>query len=112
MHGYTQVHWGSCQSDVGVNLSELSYQDFSDLINQILAQMMDLLVSCEHSPFPSETGNSSPTKAALPPRTFPYKGFPPEQNKETDLLSYLCECYDRALLEERISPRVGVMCLW
>ena len=42
-----------------------------------------------------------------PSRHFPFDKFQPEKCVETEMISYLLDCYDRVHLEERMAPKVS-----
>ena len=43
-----------------------------------------------------------------PSRHFPFDKFQPEKCVETEMISYLLDCYDRVHLEERNAPKVSL----
>ncbi|XP_013412896.1 ubiquitin conjugation factor E4 B [Lingula anatina] len=100
--------------------SENGYEDYQDLISQILMEVLTVMSQQSKNPMlslkppklagsPSKYGASPGAGAMLlherPTRDFPRLKFQPEDSKEVEMLKYLLDCFDRCLNEERLSSK-------
>ncbi|XP_064642091.1 ubiquitin conjugation factor E4 B-like [Lineus longissimus] len=124
-----QVSWREKETDT-LYLPELAereqaYQDHSDLISQIVVEALEQMTIQKQNPFsqlakeskettkvlsasPMKSFGSSPSSVShlqsKPKREF-LEHCRPEKCKETELLTYIFDCYERVAIEERISPK-------
>jgi len=95
-----------------------AYQDFQDLMSQIMLEVLMIVQKCDKDPF--ESVAPSPIKPGTSPlkhgfskggtiscrqRLFPLPSFPADDSQETNMLVFLVESYSRTLQEERSNPR-------
>ncbi|KAI0243357.1 Ubiquitin conjugation factor E4 B [Lamellibrachia satsuma] len=118
-----QVSFGERQPD-RLDLQNLQLntdnEDLKDLLSEILVEVLILLQQSSENPLkdlrrPVGYSGTSPSKYAanhgnnslLPSRQFPFDKFQPRQCRETDMINYLLDCYERVSLEERNSPKTA-----
>lgn len=87
---------------------------YSDLVNQMVMEMILRIVDGESNPiaslkpptvaYGSSPHNTSYMVEATPKREFSER-FQAEPSKELDLLNYLLDCYERISTEERTAPK-------